>query len=655
MRKLLVILVIFSFSLLFAAEFVVKDFQERPMDVELARNPVPDVNGEYAALIKISTDLQPFTFETNIGVVDTRSEVGEFWAYVPGGTSQLIFTKSGFNRYRYRVPITIKKNTVYSMILSSKGYGMAAADENLVQLIFNLNQAGVFISLDNSAPIQQQENVAVYKVPSGQHTFTFSKTGYDDVTKTIDAQEDETMEIALQPGETSAGLKLPGFIDITSQPTGAEIFVNNQKLGVTPATIQLTAGQHTLKLMKNLYHSYNGSFSLQEGETKTLETFQLKPKFGYYRVSSNPSNAQVFLDDKPVGKTPIKKKVIASGNHNLRISFDLYHDYIEDFVIKDGDYQEFDIELKPAYGTLVVNSEPVDGAEVYLDDKLVGTTPFRQDKLASGQYNLKIDKELWMGTEDIISILDEQTTEKTMLLTRNFATLNVTSPNSNIYVNNKLVGNGSYKEKLAKGEYTVLATRDKHHDAKETVHIIPGQDVDINLEPKPMLASLSVQSKPYESKGAEIWLNGSKQKKTTPAVMELLIGDYDVTLKHPDFLDNTKQVSLEENQQKKLVFQMETYEGSMLAKANKWRTHKWVAFTSAVLLAGAGVYSNYQGDDYFDKYEAATTTQAAISNRDNMQTWYDRRDMSYYVSIGPAAWFLYSWIKEAVYMNKVKE
>ena len=94
---------------------------------------------------------------------------------------------------------------------------------------------------------------------------------------------------------------------------------------------------------------------------------------------------------------------------------------------------------------------------------------------------------------------------------------------------------------------------------------------------------------------------------------------------------------------------MKTYQGSMLSKAHKWRTNKWISIASAVLISCAGVYSNMQGDASFEDYEASTTTASAVSNRENMEDWYMRRDISYGVSIAPAVWFVYSWIKEAGY------
>ncbi|HHE37847.1 MAG TPA: PEGA domain-containing protein, partial [Candidatus Cloacimonetes bacterium] len=564
-KKLIFILFIVIMLNLFSAEFIVKDFKEQPNDIELQRNPVRDVNREYAALIKISTDLIPFSFQTNIGVVQTEKKVGEFWAYVPSGTTYLIFTKQGFNKLRFAVPVTVKSNTVYTMTLGSKGYGMGIADEDLVQITFNLNESDVYISKDNSAPIQKKEKLIVYKVPKGEHKFKFFKQDFNEIIKTWDFQKDESIQITLERGQTTTRMKLPGFIDISSEPAGAEIFIDDQKMGVTPIYIELTAGEHKLTLRKSFYYTYNGTFELAERETKTLPKIDMKPKFGYYEVTSNPSGANFYLDNKLLGKTPVNRKKIESGTHLLKIEYELYHPEEKDFVINDGDDEKFEFDLKPAFGELILNSQPESGADVYIDENLMGTTPFSNKKMPSGNYLIRIEKELWMGAEESITIYDGQKIEKTLLLTRNFAELKVIANNSRIFLDDEYVADNAFSKKLNKGKYRLKATRDKHNTAEREIFITPGNDLEIELKPTPKVGSLSITSNPYESKGAEIHLNDLKQKETTPAVIPLLIGNYNVTIKHPKFLEQTKPVVINENEQIKLDFDLVTYEGSMLS------------------------------------------------------------------------------------------
>ena len=653
MKKLIFNLLVVIFALnLFSAEFIVRDFTEQSMDIELQRNPVRDVNGEYAALIKISTDLMPFSFQTNIGVVQTDRKVGEFWAYVPSGTTQLIFTKQDFNRLRYPLPMSIKANTVYMMTLASKGYGMDIADENLVQIAFHLSESDVYISKDNSAPIQKKEKIIVYKVPKGEHTFKFFKQGFDEISKTIDAQRDESIQIDLVRGETTTRMQLPGFIDISSEPEGAEIFIDDQKMGVTPTYIELTAGEHKLTLRKSYYHTYNGSFELAESETKTLPEIELKPKFGYYEVTSNPVGASFYLDHKLIGKTPIKRNKIESGTHLLKVENKLYHPEEREIVIEDGDDEQFDFGLKPAFGELIVKSQPESEAKVFVDEVSVGTTPFSNPKMSSGEYLIRIDKNLWMGSEERITVYDGQTTEKTLLLTRNFAELQVKADDSKIFLNDEFVAENSFSRKLDKGKYLLKAVRDKHYNDEQEVFIIPGNDLEIELNPKPQEGSLSVISNPYETKGAEIYLNNSKHKETTPAVIPLLIGKYAVSVKHPKFLEQAKSIEIKENEQLKLEFDLVTYEGSMLSKSNKWKKNKWISLIGGCFLAGGGYYCNTIGDKYYTDYETSTSTADAVSNRDSYEKYYQYRDYAYYVSVVPVVWTVYSWIKQVHYNKK---
>ncbi|MBN2461221.1 MAG: PEGA domain-containing protein [Candidatus Cloacimonetes bacterium] len=656
MKRIILVLISFYICSLFSAEFQVLDFQEQLFDTELALNPVIDINGDYAALIKISTDLIPFDFNTNAGVVKTERKVGEFWAYVQPGVRQLIFTKEGYSKERYSIPITIKENTVYTMRLITKVIPPDyILDENLAQITFQLNEMGVFVALDNSAPLEKSEKLIVYKVPKGEHTFRFFKEGFDEVVKTLDVQKDEEITINLEPGFTESRMSLPGFIDISSEPAQAEVYINDQRMGVTPIQINLTAGNHKLTLRKTLYHTYEVNFELMEKESKTLPVIELRPKFGYYAVKTNPAGADIYLDNKSIGKSPIPRREIESGTHELRAEYNMYHTDTRELIIADGDDKEINIPLKPAFGELIINSQPEQGATVYIEGDEVGVTPYRNPQQRSGPYRVRIDKAMWLGSEEQVTVYDEQKTEKTLLLTRNFATLTVNAPEAKIFLNNKPVSTGYYSEKLEKGTYNVRAEKDRHHPDEEDVYISPGNDRSIELNPVPMLGSLSVKSNPYDSKGAEIWLNDKKQKETTPAVLELLIGKYDVTLKHNKFLEQSKTINIEENKQQNLEFNLQTLKGSMLAKANKWKWNKWLGLAGALLIAGGGVYCNSMGDGYYDDYKASITTEDAISNRDNTEKWYNYRDYAYYVSVGPAIWFVYSWIKEAGYRGRIDE
>ena len=76
----------------------------------------------------------------------------------------------------------------------------------------------------------------------GEYTILLEKHGHASVSKSITVTEG---------GSTLINETLPSgmSITITSDPTGAELFINNQKVGTTPYTGQLGFGSHRLKLV----------------------------------------------------------------------------------------------------------------------------------------------------------------------------------------------------------------------------------------------------------------------------------------------------------------------------------------------------------------------------------------------------------------------
>ena len=76
-----------------------------------------------------------------------------------------------------------------------------------------------------------------------------------------------------------------------------------------------------------------------------------------------------------------------------------------------------------------------------------------------------------------------------------------------------------------------------------------------------------------------------------------------------------------------------------------WSNRGWYYFVISALVAGAGVYCNYQGDNYYNDYEHATSSGAAIDYRNKSQDAYQTRDVLYYTSIVPLLVTFYSWIR----------
>ena len=641
-------------NIISAAEFKVKSFNQDLSDLTAIQQKVTDDNGDRTGILKIQSDqTSGMMVFANLGVVKTdKSHPGEFWIYLSPSEKRVKISKDGFLPLDYILPNKIESDNVYILTLKAIGLvgGNSTIDEGLHKITFKFNESSVYAAKGNSAPVMVNSKTAVFKLPEGEEVnFSFIKSGFEDYKSTIKVDKDKIIDINLISGSSTTKLKMPGIITINSDPIEAEIFLNDQKFSATPFQDQLIAGNYNLSIRKNLYYTHNTSFTIEEGETKELPTIKLMPKFGYYSITTTPNKAKVFLDGILLGTSPLERTKIESGDHIFKAEYDLYHVEEKEMTFIDGDDKDISFDLKQNFGELVIDSEP-SGAMVYLNNQKVGMTPFSNTKLQSGKYKVRLTKPLWSDIDESLIISDAEKTEKMFVLNKNFGQVTIkTDEDADIFINNKKVGTSFYEKNMKPGRYTILAKKDKHKNAEKEIFVNIGRTQEIELIPEPIMGSISVFSTPHNSKGAEIFLNSKNSGKKTPAVMPLLIGDYKVSLKHPDFLEMSKQISLSEGENQRLDFIMQTYEGSRKSDRDFWATQKWIALGTFIAATGAGGYFYYDGNNQYSDYENATNTSDAVNYFQNAEDADSFRDISFTVSLVPLGYFVYSWYKESSY------
>ncbi len=111
-------------------------------------------------------------------------------------------------------------------------------------------------------------------------------------------------------------------VDIQSEPPGATVYLEGKSIGETPLNhVELKGGASDLKL--ELAGFEPKTTQIKEGETSITVKMELPP----YNVSvvTDPVGAEVFLNGKSAGKTPIQSLGIPSeGTRKIRITHDGY-------------------------------------------------------------------------------------------------------------------------------------------------------------------------------------------------------------------------------------------------------------------------------------------------------------------------------------------
>src|SRR5216110_1826134 len=99
--------------------------------------------------------------------------------------------------------------------------------------------------------------------------------------------------------------------EINSTTTGAEVFIDGERVGTIPLAAPLTnlvVGEHTIKLTKPGFAPYIDVFKILTRKPTRLDV-ELVPVASVLRIKANVEAARVYVDGKFVGEAPITTEV----------------------------------------------------------------------------------------------------------------------------------------------------------------------------------------------------------------------------------------------------------------------------------------------------------------------------------------------------------
>ncbi len=191
--------------------------------------------------------------------------------------------------------------------------------------------------------------------------------------------------------------------------------------------------------------------------------------------------------------------------------------------------------------TLLIEVEPTpDG--IALSGKIWPLKVKGRYLVQPGNYLLEVIKSGYYPIQKEIKVTKYQSQSLSFTLQKKPGYLNISSVPKygvQILINDQEHGvTPIEKLELAAGTYSLQAYA-KRYQPYSTQLVIEGkeQSQNINIELLPNWAEVSINSKPAK---AEVWLNGIN-KGITPLTLDLLAGNYNVELRHTDYLPYTKE------------------------------------------------------------------------------------------------------------------
>jgi formylglycine-generating enzyme required for sulfatase activity len=180
-------------------------------------------------------------------------------------------------------------------------------------------------------------------------------------------------------------------VEIDSQPTGARILAGDQQVGVTPTTIELLEGTHQISVVSDGYSAWDGTVVAVPNVDQALPIIRLQPANAKLLVNSIPRGANVMVNGRYRGQSPITLDLAPGVNYEIGLSKAGYGMTSRKVRLQAAASDSITVDLTARTGTLTVNVDPPD-ATVYVDGRARGTgsTTLR---LSSAPHRIDVRKE----------------------------------------------------------------------------------------------------------------------------------------------------------------------------------------------------------------------------------------------------------------------
>jgi hypothetical protein len=441
------------------------------------------------------------------------------------GTYNVEVMKDGYENWSEEAEIINDKEITLKPVLQVKDGSISLVSE----------PSGAIIFMDGKDAGTTPLSIAELK--PGSHHVEVRMDGYYDWRESVEIIPGKKVEL-------SAVLKFTiGSLNIKSNPTDAEVFIDNKTVGVTPKTItDLRPGTHNVEVRKIGYGIWSeGVNILPDKEIHLTAVLQLG--VGSISLKSDPSNAMAFIDGGEVGTTPISITDLKPGIHYLEVRKDGYDDWRESVDIIPGKELPFMVSLQMKAGSMSIMSNP-SNAKALIDGKDSGTTPITKADIKPGNYNVEVLKDGYVDWKENVNIAPGKDIELTATLQIMPGSISIKSNPSDamVLIDGREIGIAPVSiSELTPGMHYVDVRMDGYEDWKESVDIIPNKEIKLTPTLQIKVGSVNIESNPLN---ATILMDGKEIGSTPNFVSDLLPGQHKVKIIKEGYLDWEKDIDI---------------------------------------------------------------------------------------------------------------
>lgn len=299
---------------------------------------------------KIAVNKSNIFFRQNVNVEASKPQ---FVVFVVEPKSAVVLIDGKLYTPQDGVVTTVLESGGYSYSISAKDYHDATGTFTVagakVEKSINLDPAYGWLEVKSS----QLEGAAVFvdnqligtapvksgKLSSGEHTVKIVKELYDAHTAVVTISDNKITAYNPTLSADFANVTINAF-------NGAEIWVNGEKKGTTKWSGRLATGAYIFEARKAGHRTTTLAKSISA--TPSHQVYNLEAPtaiMGGVVVTTTPAMADVAVDGKSVGRTPISLDNLIIGQHTITITKEGYSTHTEQITVVQDKSVNLDIAL----------------------------------------------------------------------------------------------------------------------------------------------------------------------------------------------------------------------------------------------------------------------------------------------------------------------
>lgn len=435
-RFIVTIIILSLYATLGAQELSIKSFEPNTRDLAARSNPRLDNNDVPCALVKVHLASADAIFEGSV-IGNVEYKTGEYWVYMPNGSKRLTVKLEGYLPLYIEFPTVLESKVTY--VLTISGVFVSGQQPQEVRtktgwIILESEPSGAAVYINGefvgNTPLDS------YKQPYGRYTYRLEKPNYHNASGVVELNSSKYEEnITLSPafgavkvssnvtgaivlldgkntghvtpctlneiasGEHTVSLQKEKYAPMQYKVTvedgqvaivngnldarfatinvktlqGADIYIDNTKKGTSEYVQDLMEGYYDIEVSLAHHKPVTKQIQVIAGQSQTVEV-RPTPIYGSLDVTSTPRGADVKIDGKDYGKTPISVEKLLEGEHTVEYTLAGYAKEVKQVSISEGQIATSSVVL--SVGRDVTIRAEYDGAKLFVDGKVVGTTPY---------------------------------------------------------------------------------------------------------------------------------------------------------------------------------------------------------------------------------------------------------------------------------------